>query len=68
MLTTNIDVTDGLTNWAMDTVRNVVTIPQNGLNNVINAKLVQFDNCEIGFDAIGNSKYKHINASAVPIK
>ena len=70
MFTTNIYIyiTDDLTNGAMGIVTNVVTIPKNGLNSVYDAILFQFDNCKIGCDAIGNSKYKHINAFSVPIK
>ena len=67
-LTTNTYVRDNPTNEAMDTVTNVVTIPKNGLNYVIDALLVQFDNCKIGCDAIGNSKYKDVNEDAVQIK
>ena len=62
MLTTNVDVTDGLTNGAMGTVTNVVCT-----GNKIDVILVQFDNPSVGERAIMWSKFKHIDASAVPV-
>ena len=62
MLTTNVDVTDGLTNGAMGTVTNVVCT-----GNKIDVILVQFDNPSVGERAIMQSKFKHIDASAVPV-
>ena len=55
MLTTNVDVTDGLTNGAMGTVTNVVCT-----GNKIDVILVQFDNPSVGERAIMWSKFKHI--------
>ena len=40
MITTNIDVSDGLTNGAMGTVRNVVTDQTTGKMNVISVVLI----------------------------
>ena len=63
MLTTNINVADGLTNGAMGTVTGVV-LKQNTLLHVV---LVKFDSDKIGCDAKANSKYKHIANGSVPI-
>ena len=62
ILTTNVDVTDGLTNGAMGTVTNVVCT-----GNKIDVILVQFDNPSVGERAIMQSKFKHIDASAVSV-
>ena len=62
MLTTNVDVTDGLTNGAMGTVTHVVCT-----GNKIDVILVQFDNPSVGERAIMRSKFNHIDASAVPV-
>ena len=64
MITTNIDVSDGLTNGAMGFVSNIV---MDTLSQDIKAKLVVFDNSDVGEDARSRSLYKHINANAVPI-
>ena len=64
MVTTNINVSDELTNGARGTVTNIIRDenPQK-----IQAILVQFDNETIGEDAKKGSKYKHINKDSVPI-
>ena len=54
MVTSNIDVTDGLTNEARETVTNIIT-DQNQQN--IQAIMAQFDNEAIGEDAKKESKY-----------
>ena len=64
MITTNIDVTDGLTNGAMGTVTNVVIDQTTGKMNVI---LVAFDSEHVGQEASYTSVYKSINQNAVPI-
>ena len=64
MITTNIDVSDGLTNGAMGFVSNIV---MHTLSQDIKAILVVFDNSDVGEDARFRSLYKHINANAVPI-
>ena len=63
MLSSNIDVGDGLTNGAMGTVMGIVFKQ----NNILHAILVKFDNDKIGCDAKCNSKYKHIDTDSVPI-
>ena len=64
MVTTNINVSDGLTNGARGTVTNIIR--DENLQK-IQAILVQFDNETIGEDAKKGSKYKHINKDSVPI-
>ena len=65
MLTTNVDVIDGLTNGVMGTVTNVVpcTTPHK-----IRAVLVKFDNDRVGSNAKQVSMYKHIDKNSVPIE
>ena len=63
MLTTNIDVGDGLTNGAMGTVSAVIL----NRNKRIHAVLVVFDSEKIGVHAKGNSQYKHTKSHAVPV-
>ena len=53
MITTNIDVTDGLTNGAMGTVTNVVIEKTTGWISVI---LVAFDSEHVGQEARYTSK------------
>ena len=60
MITTNIDVTDRVTNGVMGTVRNVVTEQATGKISVI---LVAF----VGQEARYTSVYNSINQNAVPI-
>ena len=64
MLTTNINVGDGLTNGAMGTVSAVIL----NRNKRIHAVLVVFDSEKIGVYAKGNSQYKHIDSCAVPVQ
>ena len=64
MITTNIDVTDGLTNGAMGTVTNVVIDERTG--KIISFS-VAFDSKHVGQEAIHTSVYKSKNKNAVPI-
>ena len=64
MITTNIDVTDGLPNGAMGTVTNVVIEQKTGKISVI---LVAFDSEHVGQEARYTSVYNSINQNAVPI-
>ena len=65
MITTNIDVSDGLTDGAMGLVSNII---MDRLSQDIKAILVVFDNSDVGEDARSRSLYKHINANVVPIE
>ena len=64
MITTNIDVTDGLTNGAIGTVTNVVIDEATGKMSTI---LVAFDSKHIGQEAMHTSVYHSINRNAIPI-
>ena len=64
MITTNIDVTDGLTNGAMGTVTNVVIDQTTGKMSVI---LVAFDSEHVGQEIRYTNVYNSINQNAVPI-
>ena len=64
MLTTNIDVSDGLTNGAVGTVKYVIT---EEITKRVKVILVESDNTDVGQEAKSNSQYKHINNKAVPI-
>ena len=64
MITTNIDVTDGLTNGAMDTATNVVNDERTGKMSTI---LVSFDSKHVGQEAMHTSVHKSTNQNAVPI-
>ena len=64
MITTDIDVTDGLTNGAMCTVANVAIEKTTGRMSVI---LVGFDSEHVGQEARYTSIYNSINQNAVPI-
>ena len=66
LITTNIDVSNGLTNGAMGTVTNVVTKTVNG-HEQVHVILVKYDSVKVGADAISSSNYSHIDASSVPI-
>ena len=55
MITTNIDVTDGLTNGAMGTVTNVVIDERTGKMSTI---LVSFDMKHVGQEAMHSSAHK----------
>ena len=58
MITTNIDVTDGLTNGAMGTVTNVVIDERTGKMITI---LVAFDSKHVGQETMHTSVYKTTN-------
>ena len=64
MITTNIDVTDGLTNGAMGTVTNVVIKQTTGKISVI---LVAFDREHVGQEARYTQWNNSINQNGVPI-
>ena len=64
MITTNINVTDGLTNGAMGTVTNVVNDERTGKMNTI---LVSFDSKHVGQEAVHTSVHKSTNQNVVPI-
>ena len=64
MITTNIDVTEGLTNGAMGTVTNVVIDETTGKMSTI---LLTFDSKHVGQEAMYTSVYHSINQNAVPI-
>ena len=64
MITTNINVTDGLTNGAMGTIANVVIDDRTGKMSTI---LVSFDSKHVGQEAMHTSVYKSTNQNAVPI-
>ena len=64
MITTNIDVTDGLTNGAMGTVTNAVIDDRTGKLSTI---LVSFDSKQVGQEAMHTSVHKSTNQKAVPI-
>ena len=64
MITTNIDVIDGLTNGIMGTVRNVVIDQTTGKMSVM---LVAFDSEHVGQETMYKSVYNSINQNAVPI-
>ena len=64
MITTNINVSDGLTNGAMGTVTNVVTDETTGKMITI---LVSFDSKHVGQEAMHTSVYNTTNQNAVPI-
>ena len=64
MITTNINVTDGLTNGAMGTVTYVVIDDRTGKMSTI---LVSFDSKHVGQEAIHTSVHKSTNQNAAPI-
>ena len=64
MITTNINVNDGLTNGAMDTVTNVVIDDRTGKMSTI---LVSFDSKHVGQEAMHTIVYKSTNQNAVPM-
>ena len=63
MLTTNIDVSDGIPNGAMGTVKYVIT---EEITKRVKAILMELDNTDVGQEAKSKSLYKHINIKAVP--
>ena len=64
MITTNIDVSDGLTNGAMGIVTNVVIDQKTGKMSVI---LVAFDSEHAGQEKRYTRVYKSRNQNVVPI-
>ena len=64
MITTNIDVADGLTNGAMGTVTNVILDQTTGKMNVI---LGAFDSQHVGQETRCTSIYHTLHQNAVPI-
>ena len=64
MITTNIDVTDGLTNGVMGTVANVVVDETTGKMSTI---FIGFDSKHVGQEAMHTSIYNSRNQNAVPI-
>ena len=64
MITTNIDITDGLTNGAMGTLTNVLIDQTTGKISVI---LVAFDSEHVGQEARYTSIYNSINQNALLI-
>ena len=64
MITTNIDVSDGLTNGAMGTVTNVAIDEKTGKMSAI---LVSFGSKHVGQEAMHTSVHKSTNQNAVPI-
>ena len=63
MLTTNVDVSDGLSNGSTGAVTNVIW-DNAGNPHII---LVQFECSALGENACNSSPYKHISATSVPI-
>ena len=64
MITTNINVSDELTNGAMGTVTNIVIDETTGMMSTI---LVAFDSKHVGQEAMHTSVFNSINQNAVPI-
>ena len=64
MITTNIDVTDGLTNGAVGTVTNVVIDEKTGK---LTAILVSFDSKNVGQEAVHPSVHISTKQNAVPV-
>ena len=63
MLTANVDVSDGLVNGAMGTIKHVITNDKNEVTVI----LVHFDTTSIGVKCIQTSAYKQSYPNAVPI-
>ena len=63
MLTTNVDVSDGLVNGARGEVAHIVT----NNNNEVTSILVKFDNSRVGLKSIQTSPYRARFADAVPL-
>ena len=64
MLTTNVDVSDGLVNSARGEVLHVVTSDECKVIHI----LVNFDNPVVGAKAKQSSQYRHRYSDAVPLK
>ena len=65
MITKNIDVSDGLTNGAIETVTDIVLDTTTAIVKMI---LVKFDYESIGQEACSVSMYEHIHKMSVPIQ
>ena len=63
MLTTNVDVSDGLVNGARGEVVHIVTNSSNEVKTV----LIKFDNSRVGSQAVQQSAYRNAYLDAVPI-
>ena len=63
MLTTNVNVSDGLVNGARGGVVHVVT----NIDNKVTTVLVKFDNSRVGLKAIQSSQYRATYTNAVPL-
>ena len=63
MLTTNVDVSDGLVNGARGEVVHVIT----NNNRDITCILVKFDNSRVGLKSIQKSPHRARFANAVPL-
>ena len=64
MLTTNIDVSDGLVNGARGQIVHIVT----NINEQVSLVLVKFDSTQVGQSAIQSSIYRNMYENAVPIQ
>ena len=64
MLTTNIDVSDGLTNGAVGIVKYVIS---EDVTKRVKVIFVEFDNTYVRQEAKSKSLYKHMNSNAIPI-
>ena len=64
MLTTNVDVSDGLTNGSMGVV---VHIAHDTSTGKMKAVLVKFDDANVGVNVCSSSGYKNVDPCAVPI-
>ena len=65
MITTNIDVSDGLTNGVMGWIVNIV---KDKVKLNVKAILLKFENKDVGQNARNLSLYKDVNHDAVPIE
>ena len=63
MLTTNVDVSDGLVNGARGEVVHVVT----SNDNIVTTVLVKFDNNHVGLKAIQSTPYRSTYTDTVPL-
>ena len=63
MLTTNVDVSDGLVNRARGEIVHIVTNNSNDVTHV----LVKFDNEQVGMQARQSSQYRSRYPSAFPL-
>ena len=63
MLTTNVDVSDGLVNGARGEIAHIVT----NTNNDVTTVLVKFDNEQVGIKACQSSQYHSSYPNAVPL-